>query len=149
MAMGHNPNTITAANTVILFRCIGVYDSWVQITGAQSDQFLSMSDVTVAQTRMGVDGKQSIGYTPHETPLTLSLEANSPSLMVFETVQNTFNKNMETAFCEIQVQYPSVKRRQTFKGAMVTKQGGTGISQLLVGGTFNFNMVSGGIEEIN
>lgn len=149
MAMGHNPNTITAANTVISFRCKGVYDAFVKMTGAQSDQFLSMADVTTAQTRLGVDGKQSMGWIPHEVPVTLSLEANSPSIMVMENVQNDFMRNQEVRLCEIMVEYPSVHRRQVFSGTMVTKSGGTGVSQLLTGHTYVFNMISDGIEEIN
>lgn len=149
MAMGHNPNTITSANSIVLFRCRGVYDTWVQLEGAQSDAFVSFSDVTLGQTRMGVDGKQSIGFIPHETPTTLSLEANSPSIKIMETVYNRFIQNMEVGFCEFQISYPSVKRKQSLSGGITTKSGGTGIAQLLTGNTYNFNLMSKGIEETN
>ena len=149
MPMGHNPNTITAANSVILFRCVGVYDNWIQLTGAQSDAFLSLADVTFAQSRMGVDGNQAFGYIPHETPVTVSLEANSPSIMVMEHVYNDHVERSDSRLCEIQVLYPSVKRKHSFSGPMITKSGGTGISQLLTGHTYQFNFVSKGIEEIN
>lgn len=149
MAMGHNPNTITAANTVIQFQCEGIYDDWLRLVGAQSDSFLTMADITMAQTRLGVDGKQSMGWIPHEVPLTLSLEANSPSRMVMENVQNDFTQNSEVRLCKIQVSYPSIKQRQVFSGTMVTKSGGTGIAQLLNGSTYVFNMISDGVEEIN
>lgn len=149
MAMGHNPNTITSANSVIQFQCEGIYDDWIRITGAQSDSFLTMADITMAQTRLGVDGKQSMGWIPHEVPLTLSLEANSPSRMVMENVQNDFTQNSEVRLCKIQVSYPSIKQRQVFSGTMVTKSGGTGIAQLLSGSTYVFNMISDGVEEIN
>lgn len=149
MAMGHNPNTITAANSVVLFRCKGVYDDWVQLEGAQSDAFVSFSDVTLGQSRVGVDGKQSIGFIPHETPTTVSLEANSKSVLVMETVYNDFINNMEVRLCEFQVSYPSVKRKQSLSGTMTTKSGGTGIAQLLTGHTYNFNLMSKGIEQTN
>ena len=71
MGMGHNPNTITAANTVIQFQCEGIYDDWIRLKGAQSDSFLSMADITMAQTKLGIDGYQSMGWIPHEVPLTL------------------------------------------------------------------------------
>ena len=149
MTMGHNPNTITAANTVIQFQCEGIYDDWIRLTGAQSDSFLAMADITMAQTRLGVDGQQSMGWIPHEVPLTLSLEANSPSRMVMENVQNDFTQNSEVRLCKIQVSYPSIKQRQVFSGTMVSKSGGTGIAQLLNGSTYVFNMISDGVEEIN
>lgn len=148
MTMGHNPNTITSANSVILFRCKGIYDNWVKIEGGQADSFLSFSDVTFAETQMGVDGKQSIGFTPHETPVTLSLAPNSASVPVLENVYNDFVANMEVRYCEFQVTYPSVKRKQTLKGTIVSKNGGTSINKLLDGHTYNFSMVSQGIENI-
>lgn len=149
MAMGHNPNTITAANSVVLFRCKGLYDSWIQLEGAQSDAFVTFADVTMAQTRMGVDGKQAAGWIPHETPTTVSLEANSRSISVMDNVRNDQNQNMEVRLCEFQVSYPSVKRVQNLSGYMVTGSGGTGIAQLLNGSTYVFNLLSKGIEETN
>ena len=148
MAMGHNPNTITSANSIILFRCVGVYDNWVKIEGAQADSFLSFSDATFGETQMGVDGKQSIGFVPHETPLTLNLAPNSPSIQYLENVYADFVQNMETRYCEFEVTYPSVQRRQSFKGGFTGKSGGTGISRLLDGHVYNFSMVSNGMETI-
>lgn len=148
MPMGHNRNTITSANSVILFRCKGVYDNWVKIEGAQADSFLTYGDATMGETMMGVDGKQSIGFVPHETPVTLNLAPNSPSVQVLENVYADFTANMETRFCEFQVTYPSVKRRQTFEGGFIGKTGGTGISRVLDGHTYNFSMVSNGMETV-
>ena len=146
--MGQNPNTITSANSVILFRCKGIYDNWIRLSGYQVDTAASFGDVTVGETRMGVDGKQSGGFVPHETPFTLNLEANSESLNVMETVYNDFINNMETRVCEFQITYPSVKRRQNLSGFLVTKSGGTGISRLLDGSTYTFNQISNGVEQI-
>ena len=146
--MGQNPNTITSANSVILFRCKGIYDNWVRLSGYQVDTAASFGDVTVGETRMGVDGKQSGGFVPHETPFTLNLEANSESLNVMETVYNDFINYMETRVCEFQITYPSVKRRQNLSGFLVTKSGGTGISRLLDGSTYTFNQISNGVEQI-
>ena len=148
MAIGHNPNTITSANSIILFRCKGVYDNWIKIEGAQADSFLSFGDVSFGETQMGVDGKQSIGFVPHETPVTLNLAANSPSINKLETVYRDFISNMEGRFCEFQVTYPSVKRRQTLKGAFTGKSGGTGIAKLLDGHSYSFSMISDGIQDI-
>ena len=146
--MGQNPNTITSANSVILFRCKGIYDNWIRLSGYQVDTAASFGDVTVGETRMGVDGKQSGGFVPHETPFTLNLEANSESLNIMETVYNDFINNMETRVCEFQITYPSVKRRQNLSGFLVTKSGGTGISRLLDGSTYTFNQISNGVEQI-
>ncbi len=149
MSMGLNPNTITSANTVVSVRCAGVYDNWVNAEGAQSDVFASFSDVTFAQTEVGVDGKLSIGWIPHKTSATISLAANSRSISVFETIYNDFLNNREVRVVELQVYYPSVKRKQTIKGTLVGKSGGTGIATVLTGHTYIIEGISGGIEEVN
>ena len=146
--MGHNPNTITSANSVILFRCKGIYDNWVKLVGYQVDTAAVFSDVTMGETRMGVDGLQSGGYVTHETPIALNFEANSPSINILENVYRDFVQNSESRLCEIQVTQPSVKRSQSLSGFMVTKSGGTSINKLLVGSAYNFNMVSNGSEDI-
>ena len=148
MPMGHNPNTLTGANSVILFRCKGVYDNWVKLVGYQVDTAVAFGDVTVGETRIGVDGKQSGGFVAHETPLTINLEANSPSITVMETVYASMNQAMETRLCEFQVTLPSVQRKQDLSGYMTTKSGGSSINKLLVGSAYNFSTISNGAEAI-
>lgn len=147
MPMGHNPNTITAANCVILFRCEGVYDGFVKITGAQTDSFLSFGDVTLSESEIGVDGQRASGFTPHLTTVTLSLAANSPSVSVLEDVYNDHITNMEVRDCEFQVTYPSTKKRRTLKGAFEGKASGS-IEKLLAGHTYTFSMIDSGFENI-
>lgn len=149
MSMGLNPNTNTSANSVLLLRCAGVFDNWLQLEGAQSDAFLSLADVTFAQTEVGVDGKLSIGWVAHKTSATISLAPNSRSISIFEQIYNDFLKNKEVRVVELQQTYPSVKRRQTVQGTLVTKSGGTGIGTVLQGHTYVLEGISGGIEEIN
>lgn len=149
MTMGHNPNTITAANTVISLRCEGVYDDWIRIEGAQADAFLSLGDVTFAQTEVGVDGKLSIGWVAHKTSTVVSLAPNSQSVSVFENIYNDALNNNEVRLVELRAYYPSVKRQQSVSGAIVTKSGGTGVAQVLNGHTYTLEGISGGIEEVN
>lgn len=149
MAMGHNPNTITAANTVISVRCEGLYDDWIRIEGAQADAFLSMSDVTFAQTEVGVDGKLSIGWVAHKTSTVISLAPNSSSVSIFENIYNDALTNSEVRKVELRAYYPSVKRQQSISGTLVVKSGGTGVAQVLNGHTYTLEGISGGIEEVN
>ena len=148
MPMGHNPKTITSANAVLMLRCEGVYDDYIRIQGFQADNAWEFGEANIGETRMGVDGKQSIGYTPHETPWTLYLEANSVSTQVMENIRKDFNSNMETRFIEIIVEMPSIGKRYQGKGGMTTMTGGAGGKKLLDGTSYNFNMVFEGAEEI-
>ncbi|HEM6868939.1 TPA: hypothetical protein U2I64_001616 [Providencia stuartii] len=148
MPMGHNENTITSANSVMMLRCEGVYDNWVRILGFQADNAWEFGDANIGETRMGVDGRQSIGYTPHETPWTLYLEANSPSIQIMENIRKDFNANMETRFIEIIIEMPSIGKRYTGKGGMTGMKGGPSGKKMLDGTAYNFNMVTNGADEI-
>lgn len=148
MPMGHNPKTITSANAVLMLRCEGVYDDYIRIQGFQADNAWEFGEANIGETRMGVDGKQSIGYTPHETPWTLYLEANSVSTQVMENIRKDFNSNMETRFIEIIVEIPSIGKRYQGKGGMTTMTGGASGKKLLDGTSYNLNMVFEGAEEI-
>ena len=149
MPMGHNPLTITSANAVLKIRCKGVYDNFVPLQGFQADNAWAFGDASIGETRMGVDGKQSIGYTPHETPWMLYLEANSPSIEIMENIRKDFNSNMEARYIDIIVEIPSIKKRYTGTGGLTTLTGGASGKKLLDGTTYNFNLVCDGAEGIN
>lgn len=148
MPMGHNPNTITSANSVLMMKCEGVYDNQVQITGFQADNAAIFGDSSIGETRMGVDGKQSIGYTPHETQFSIYLEANSPAISYFENIRKDFNENMEARFIEFYLTIPSIKKRFHGKGGMISLTGGASAKKLLEGSAYTFNMVFNGGEDI-
>ncbi|EMH6405571.1 hypothetical protein AB6F55_08110 [Providencia hangzhouensis] len=148
MPMGHNPRTITAANAVLMLRCKGIYDEFVTIQGFQADNAWNFGEANIGETRMGVDGKQSIGYTPHETPWTLYLEANSASVQIMETIRKEFNSNMEARFIDVIVEIPSIGKRYSATGGLTSMTGGASGKKLLDGTSYNFNMVFNGAEEI-
>ncbi|KER03402.1 MULTISPECIES: phage tail fiber protein [Photorhabdus] len=148
MPMGHNPRTITSANAVLMLRCKGIYDDYVTIQGFQADNAWEFGEVNIGETRMGVDGRQSIGYTPHETQWTLHLEANSSSTQILENIRKDFNSNMEVRFIDIVVEIPSIGKRYSGSGALISMTGGASGKKLLDGTSYNFNMVTNGAEEI-
>ena len=149
MPMGHNPLTITAANAVLMIRCEGVYENYVTMQGFQADNAWAFGDSAISETRMGVDGKQSMGYTPHETDWTLHLEANSPSVAIMENIRKDFNNNMEVRPINISVEIPSIKKRYSGTGSMVSLTGGASGQKLLAGSQYQFKLVINGSEDIN
>lgn len=149
MPMGQNPLTLTAANSVIMVRCSGVYDNYVTMQGFQADNAWAFGDAAIGETRMGVDGKQSGGYTPHEVDWTLYLEANSPSIAIMEAIRKDFNSNMETRKIDIIVELPSVKKRYTGSGFLTNLTGGATGQKLLTGSQYQFKIVTEGAQDIN
>ena len=149
MPMGHNPLTITSANAVLMLRCKGVYDNFIKLQGFQADNAWGFGDANIGESRMGVDGKQSIGYTQHEVEWTLHLEANSPSVDIMENIRKDFNANMESRLIDIVVEVPSVKKRFKASGALIKLTGGISGEKLLAGSQYTFNLMLNGAEEFN
>lgn len=148
MSLGHNPNTITSANAVLMIRCKGVYDEFVRIQGFKADDAWDFGEANIGESRMGVDGLQSIGYTPHEVTWGFSLEANSVSRKIMENIRKDFNQNMEVRLIDIVLEIPSIKARHSASGAWTSLTGGTSGKKLLDGQKYNFKLVDNGAEEI-
>src|SRR5690554_3449884 len=111
MAMGQNPRTLTAANSVVLFKADGFFDQAIQLQGFQVDNAFTFGDATIGESRIGVDGKQSGGWVSHEVPVTVFLEGNSASRASMEEFYAWMNAHMETARCTLDVTIPSIGRR--------------------------------------
>lgn len=78
------PKTITSANAQLLLSLVPVFPVPVEIQGFAADAAFLFESVQSAETVMGVDGKMSAGWTPFITSMTISLQADSPSVKFFE-----------------------------------------------------------------
>ena len=137
--MAINAKTLTAANSVVLMRCKGVYDSFVQLTGFQADNIFNFGDITIGQTVAGADGKLSGAFVYTEQPFTVNLEANSPSVSVMENCAANFLKNKETVQIDFQISLPSIGKTASFSGFMIT-HAGVNAQKLLSGSQTVFNI---------
>lgn len=146
--MGHNPRTVTAANSIVLFTAEGFYDTPIQLQGFQVDNAFGFGDATMGETRMGVDGKQSGGWVSHEVTLNVFLEANSASRNQMEDLRSWMNQRMETTLCTFDITLVSTGRRMVYSGYPVTQTGGSSAQKLLQGSQYGFNVVANGEESI-
>lgn len=77
--------SITAANAVVTLTIPGIFSAPQQLQGFDVDDVYDVDSVDTAETKMGVDGVMSSGYIFFMTPWTVSLQADSASVLVFET----------------------------------------------------------------
>lgn len=133
MAQQVNKFTITSANSTIMFRAKGIYDNWIQVQGAQTDSFWKFEEQARAEARVGVDNIVSYGYTPFVSTIDLSLEANSPSVSIFDRVLARFDADSEVTTVELMVSVPAVGLNYTFEGTFVSSHGGISGGKLLEG----------------
>lgn len=78
--------TLTTANSAMTLVVRGLFPVPQNIQGYSADDSFAVADVTPSETYMGVDGQLSAGYVPYPTDLTLTLQADSPSIDMFDAV---------------------------------------------------------------
>jgi hypothetical protein len=98
--------TITATNSVFALAVKNVFPVPQILVGYAVDSAFSVESAEVAQVVMGVDGRMSGGFTPFITKMTVELQADSPSLTVFDQWINAMKAAREvfTASATIQIQ---------------------------------------------
>jgi hypothetical protein len=147
--MAINTNFLTSANANFLVRCRGVYDNYVKQQGFQVDNAFGFGDRTVGETRAGVDGKLSGGYVFNEAQFTAFYEANSPSISMMDNCYADIQNNQETRVFDFIVEIPSVKKRYSFSGFLVSVPGGISAQKMLAGVQYVFNVDEFVAEDIN
>lgn len=140
--------TITAANSVLLVKAIGFNDNFVQIEGYAADNAFTFGDGAIGETVMGVDGKQSIAFTPFEADFNIQLQPDSSSLSFFDKVVNSIVSNQETYPFEFSVELPSVRKRYSASGGLVSIPSGISAGKTLNAVTYSFKIVVNGSEDI-
>jgi hypothetical protein len=78
--------TLTTANSSLFLQITGLYPIPQKIEGFAMDEAFATDDVTTAETQMGVDGRLSSGYTPYPVSLKIVLQADSPSMSIFDNL---------------------------------------------------------------
>lgn len=117
-------STITSANSVFTLAIPDVFPTPQNVQGYAADDAFANEPVDAAEAVMGVDGIMSAGFTPFITKLNITLQADSPSIPIFEGWLQAQEAAREVFFANASIVLPSIGRIFTFtKGAMTrTKQ---------------------------
>lgn len=79
-----NNRTLTAANAVIMIGVQGLYDTPRRLQGFAADNVATIDPVTHAETSMGIDGRLSAGFVHNPIQQSITLQADSESVDMFE-----------------------------------------------------------------
>ncbi len=113
--------TLTAANSIYMLTCPGIYDTPVQLQGYATDAAFETAAAEAVEVMKGVDGKMSSGFTPFMTEQTVNLQADSASNLVFENIWNTQKTAREVYPVSALISLPSLGRKYTLiNGALRT-----------------------------
>jgi len=111
--------TITSANSVFTIAVLPILPVPFQVQGFASDDAFTVEPVDAAETIMGVDGIMSAGFLPFITPQTITLQADSPSIEIFETWLSAQKAVKELFFAQGSIALPSVQKSYILtKGAL-------------------------------
>lgn len=110
---------ITSANSTIVLSCDELYPAGVQLQGFSADQSISQADEEIAVTRMGVDGHMSAGYVPAIKSITISIEPQSPSCEMLDTIYLASQTNRKPYKCTLSVNIPSLGKNLTYSNGIL------------------------------
>lgn len=101
---------ISSANTTAVLTVEDLFPAGIQLQMFTADKALAMgTDISVAETRKGIDGKMVAGYTPVIYPVTITLEASSPSVKALATVWQAMSLNRRVYACNLVCTVPSIR----------------------------------------
>ena len=110
---------ITDADAVIILTVENLYPSGVQIQGFSTDTAWTAGDSQIAEARMGVDGKLSAGYTPAPRTVTITLEANSPSLPILSNIVEASQVTRKPFKCQMYITIPALGKEYTLANGVL------------------------------
>lgn len=103
--------TITAANAVFILAIPGVYAAGQLLQGYSADAAFETETAEPTETQMGVDGHMSAGFVPFMTLQTITLQADSASVEVFENWLAYMKAAREVIYANATINLPSVQRK--------------------------------------
>lgn len=114
-------STLTSANSVLYLAVAGVFPVAQKIEGYATDDAFAFEAVQPAQAVMGVDGRMSAGYTPFMSVQTISIQADSPSMTIFETWLAAMKVAREVFYCSGTLAVPSTDRKYAMSRGVLTQ----------------------------
>lgn len=112
--------TLTVANSSIVMSVEGLYPSGVTLAGYAADDVFDNPAVENAELSMGIDGKLSAGYVFNPFPVTITLQADSPSLVVFEEIWTREASLRNKLDIGLTFATPANGKRGVFRGGFMT-----------------------------
>ena len=106
---------ISSANAVSTLTLLDLYPVPQTLQGFAVDDMFSGEALDLVETRMGVDGYMSAGYTPVIVPITFSFQPDSPSIAVFDFWGTSIQINQTVYYGSLSILLPSIGKSYAFR----------------------------------
>lgn len=107
--------TLTVANSTLAMATEALYTSAQRVQGYAADDAFDFAEVENGEYSMGIDGKLSAGFVFNAIPFTMTLQADSPSLQLFENIWQYEYTNRTKLTQQVTVTLPAVGKRYELK----------------------------------
>lgn len=111
--------TLTTANSVLAMTTEALFPAAQVLSGYAADNIFETDAVENGEYSMGIDGKLSAGFVYNEVPFTLTLQADSASLTLFEQVYQYEVSNRTKLTQNLTITLPSLRRRYDLKNGFM------------------------------
>ena len=114
-------STITSANSIYMLSIPLLYPVPQGLQGYGTDSAFAFEDMDFIEVVMGVDGRMSAGYVPNPFVQTVTIQADSPSLKLFEDWITSMRSIREVLFADATIVLPSISRKYTLTRGALTR----------------------------
>ncbi len=115
-----NDRTLTAANAVIMLGVTGLFDTPRRLQGFAADNVATIDPVTNTETSMGIDGRLSAGFIHNPIQQSITLQADSESVDMFEFWHASQKQRRETYWAFGSILLRATGKRYTMTRGVMT-----------------------------
>lgn len=110
---------ITSANASLVLIVDTIIPAGVKLEHFSTDSAFELSEVTVTEDRMGVDGNLAAGWIPSIKTVKVNLEAGSPSMWFMDMLARAMESNRTIYKCTLIATIPSIRKIYTWTGGVL------------------------------
>lgn len=103
--------TITSASSSFVISIPDVFPADLIVQGYAVDDAFSHDSFDITETKMGVDGVLSGGFTPNPKRIQVALMADSPSILIFDAWASGQEVAKEAFPCTVVIAIPSIGKQ--------------------------------------
>lgn len=112
--------SITSADSVYIISSTDFALAATQIQGYAADAAFATDEAATAEVLLGVDGKMSAGWVPRMYPQTITLQADSPSIDIFDSIVLAQDSNRAVYRLGGVITIPGTQRSYTLSRGVLT-----------------------------
>jgi hypothetical protein len=112
--------SITSANSIYMLAVTGLFTVPQQLQGYDVDDAFATEAIDTAEVKVGVDGILSSGFIFVPSPQTITLQADSSSITLFEAWRAAEVAAKEKYFASGIISLPSLSRKYTLLNGVLT-----------------------------